>query len=278
VAKLCDRYEQEAEFADFFITGLRDHRGTPQACVLWGEKGEGHESFVERLVETRLRTLAARAWPGEDAKVEDHDVPWPKSGTAGEMQRRLPRMLVDYFDPAYMDRDLSARALSGLLTQRGAKLVVLHHEIEVSRWTAATAQLLQWYLDVYWSGLPPGVARPEILVIVKLVYVGVDDADGRDPATRKAARQRLRSQLAGICEERSDKARRILLPELAPVEASHVRQWLERHCDVDESSRAKALANELFLASGGRVLANRSMEELQDDLRKLLEQLGIASG
>src|SRR6185436_19429169 len=135
--------------------------------------------------------------------------------------------------------------------------------------------LLRWYLDEYWSALPPDPERPEILLIVKLVYVGRPGDEGRDPAARAAARQRLGRELKELCAPVPG-LRRILLPELAPVDAGDVQRWLEKHCQVEESSRARALAAELFRASDGRVLSHRSMEELEDDLRELLKTLDAA--
>lgn len=272
VTKLCDRYEQESDFTGFFAEGLREHRGVPQACILFGARGEGHESFVERVLALRLRRAARQLWPELDV-VTDYHPPWPEGRSPEEMKRRLKRLLFDQFHDMYLGADDSAAMLTALPAFRRSRVVVLHHEVFVTTWRSAVVKLLRWYLDEFWSGLPADPDRPEVLVIVKVIYAEPADARGEP---RKAALDRIKRDLQSINAPTGAGCRRIVLPELRPVTPQDVKDWLDRYCDVPPELRAQRLAEQIFQTRGGP-LASRSMDEVEDDLRELLSAYSIST-
>lgn len=275
VAKLCDRVDQETDFHEFFLDGQMEEPGRPQACILWGEEGEGHGSFVERLTTSWLKRWATQRWGDAEGTVPDYQPDWPEGSSLEVLKRRVPRMLFGQFDEFFDGPDLSAAALTRLPGFRRARLVVLHHNVYLTEWKPPAGELIRWYLDEYWSGLPDDRERPAVLIFLKLIYRGaLRGGDGPDEARQQSreARAQLARDLEALCAAHPTGARRILLPELEPVRAHHVQAWLQKHGQVAPEERARELARELFHAQG-TVLESRSMDEIENELRNLIPRL-----
>lgn len=115
--KTCDRSRQVNEFTNFFINNLKQRSGCPQVYLVRGEERECHDSLVERLIHTQIKRFAEKKWGQQRSVITVKKLGWTYEGELEELQQELERMLFAGFDPAYMEDDLSAIALSNLTSR-----------------------------------------------------------------------------------------------------------------------------------------------------------------
>ncbi len=269
VAKLCDRIEQDRRFGHFFREGLALHPGVPQAAIIWGESDQAHDSFIDRIRALRVQAHADEHWKGTGHGISQalvlgpRYVAWPTaSGDAAQLEQDLKQGLHEAFRPYSMQLDYSASALMALPELHGNDVIVLKHDLHVTVWNEATADLLEWYLDRYWGELGAGRAGPGILVLIKIDWDRLSES----------SRRNMRRDLTRLCTPDHSGCRRILLPELTGITGREVKEWLSQNAlDLSEERSARLLAD-LFGDAGAP--EPRSMAAVEAQLRLLLDELG----
>jgi hypothetical protein len=267
VAKLCDRIHHDRQFGDFFREGLQRHPGVAQAAVIWGDPDQAHDSFIDRIRKTRVQALADgwKKWKAKGSEekaivLPPRSVEWPDEEAGGDLRRQLSQGLVEAFCPGYFDLDYSAAALARLHELRGYDVVAIQHDLHVRQWGKAAAELLEWYVDEYWTALPPFADdRPQFLVLFKIVYHDLSES----------SRKRLKTTLNSLRTPGRPGCRRILLPELEPITREHVDGWLREHAADLPDERVKKLRADLF----GAGAEERAMTDVEEHLKQLLNEL-----
>jgi hypothetical protein len=269
VAKMCDRRQQENEFFEVFTLNLRARPGLPQVYLLRGQEGECHDSLVERLMSTRMKQIAEKKWGTQGSVITFKAPAWPALGELSERQQELQRNLFAEFDPAYMEDDLSATALSRLPLLQLSPLVVIRHRIHASRWDRATRDLVEWYMS-YWAALKVEQTGPQFLIFLNVIYPRVK----MQPAiwwktilrTKQFDKRRVETELQEIAAGQRAGLPCLLLKELLPVTQHEVKDWFSQYNIYDEKKRNE-LAEQIFTARNGRLTTFRSMADIEYELR-----------
>ncbi|MBD0325323.1 MAG: DUF4062 domain-containing protein, partial [Pyrinomonadaceae bacterium] len=269
VAKMCDRRQQENEFFEVFTLNLRARPGLPQVYLIRGEEGECHDSLVERLMSTRMKQIAEKKWGAQGSVIIFKTPAWPMEGELIERQQNLQRNLFAEFDPAYMEDDLSATALSRLPILQLTPLVVIRHRIHAARWDRPTRELVEWYM-AYWSALKVEQTGPQFLIFLNVIYPRIK----MQPAgwwktllrPRQFDKRRVESDLQEIAAGQRAGLPFLLLKELLPVTQVEVKDWFSQYNIYDEKKRNE-LAERIFTARNGRLTSYRSMADIEYELR-----------
>src|SRR5262249_8978259 len=151
VSKTCDRWAQVNAFDSFLRTTWKSQPGKPQAFVIHGEEGQGHDSLLERLLATTISRFAEDLGGAERGSVAHIRAPLPESGDGAIAQRDLAISVFREADPAYLDDDLSAGALQRRVAARLGCVAVVHHDVRARYWRPHTPAVLRWYLDAFWG-------------------------------------------------------------------------------------------------------------------------------
>ncbi|HEX7999122.1 MAG TPA: DUF4062 domain-containing protein [Pyrinomonadaceae bacterium] len=269
VAKMCDRRQQENEFFEVFTLNLRARPGLPQVYMIRGEEGECHDSLVERLMSTRMKQIAEKKWGTQGSVITFKTPAWPMEGELFERQQNLQRNLFAEFDPAYMEDDLSATALSRLPILQLTPLVVVRHRIHATRWDRVARQLVEWYM-AYWSALKIEQTGPQFLIFLNVIYPRIK----MQPAgwwktilrPRQFDKRRVEADLREIAAGQRAGLPFLLLKELLPVTQVEVKDWFSQYNIYDEKKRNE-LAERIFTARNGRPTSYRSMADIEYELR-----------
>lgn len=269
LAKMCDRRQQENEFFEVFTLNLRARPGLPQVYMLRGEEGECHDSLVERLMSTRMKQIAEKKWGTQGSVITFKTPAWPSEGDQHERQQELQRNLFTEFDPAYMEDDLSATALSQLPALALAPLVVIRHRIHAARWDTTTRELVQWYMS-YWSQLKAEHTAPQFLIFLNVIYPRIRMQPASWWKTFLRAKQfdkkRVETDLQEIGREQRAGLPFLLLKELLPVTQHEVKDWFSQYNIYDEKKRNE-LSERMFTSRNGRLATFRSMADIEYELR-----------
>jgi serine/threonine protein kinase len=269
VAKMCDRRQQENEFSDFFITHLRKGPGSPQVTMIRGEEKECHDSLIERLVSTRVKQIAERKWGVQTSVIIFKTPDWAYDGDISERQFELRRTLFYEFDPAYMEDELSATALSRLSSLALSPLVVIRHRLHASRWDALTKELLNWYFN-YWAELKPGRTGPQFLIFLSIIYPKAQPhAWWKSLVGAKRFDKRLvEEELQRVAAFGQTKLPLLVLKELLPIQAHEVHDWFSRYNIYDEKKRHE-LSERIFATQDGRKLLHLNMADIEHALQQI---------
>jgi hypothetical protein len=269
VAKMCDRRQQENEFFEVFTLNLRARPGLPQVYMIRGEEGECHDSLVERLMSTRMKQIAEKKWGAQGSVITFRTPAWPTEGELAERQQELQRNLFTEFDPAYMEEDLSATALSRLPILGLTPLVVIRHRIHAARWDKVTRELIQWYMS-YWGALKVEQGGPQFLLFLNVIYprVRMQPANWLKTLfkTKQFDKRRVEVELQEIALGQRAGLPFLLLKELLPVTQHEVKDWFSQYNIYDEKKRNE-LAEQIFTARNGRLATFRSMADIEYELR-----------
>ncbi len=269
VAKMCDRRQQENEFFEVFTLNLRARPGLPQVYLIRGEEGECHDSLVERLMSTRMKQIAEKKWGTQGSVITFKTPAWPAEGELIERQQNLQRNLFAEFDPAYMEDDLSATALSRLPALQLTPLVVVRHRLHASRWDKSARELIEWYM-AYWRALKVEQTGPQFLIFLNVIYPRIK----MQPAgwwktllrTKQFDKRRVEADLQEIAVGQRAGLPCLLLKELLPVTQLEVKDWFSQYNIYDEKRRNE-LAEKIFTARNGRPTSYRSMADIEYELR-----------
>jgi hypothetical protein len=269
VAKMCDRRQQENEFFEVFTLNLRARPGLPQVYMIRGEEGECHDSLVERLMSTRMKQIAEKRWGTQGSVITFKTPAWPAEGELVERQQELQRNLFSEFDPAYMEDELSATALSRLPALQLTPLVVVRHRIHAARWDKQTRELVEWYM-AYWAALKVEQTGPQFLIFLNVIYPRIRMQPAVWWKTILRAKQfdkrRVETDLQEIAAGQRAGLPFLLLKELLPVTQVEVKDWFSQYNIYDEKKRNE-LAEKIFTARNGRLATYRSMADIEYELR-----------
>jgi inactive STAND/Adenylate and Guanylate cyclase catalytic domain len=267
VFKLCDRGPHVRAFTDFFIAHLKGNTGRPLFCFIHGEEKECHDSLVERFVHVHIKPIAARIWGDQRNIAIFKKTRWPHEGDVNERQQELIMNLFAEFDPAYMDNDISAKALSRLVSLLLCPLVVIQHNIYGEQWDKSTRALIEWYMS-YWGMLKSGHAGPQFLIFVNVLYP-------RDqlimhwrlwPPSKGVGKKQIQSDLQQLCVMQADGCPSILLKELVTPPKHEVGDWFSQHNIYDVKTRVELL-DRIFTG-----ISPVTMADIEHELQKIHQE------
>jgi hypothetical protein len=248
---LCDRTREERSFAETFSAGIRLHPGSAHACFLLGDDDAQHASFAERIRHTYLtdyaRHLAAKSDKASLGSVEHYKVHWPSWWPSGKPVEAVVANLFDAFLYGYSQNPssvLDQTALTRVLEDINARVLVFEHEIALAQWRKDTEAVIESYLR-YWRDVS---ASQQIIVFFDIVHTSDDD---------KALRDRMQ-QLVSTLAQKSWRPRSPFVPAysigLPCVSRKDVEEWFRQIED-----------DEVFVAT------TRECDEMfDDDVRKCL--------
>ena len=272
VYKMCNRHRQVAEFINFFASHFKHHPGMPQIYLIRGGERECHDSLVERIVGTQVRHAAEKAWGRQRGVVALKRLGWAYQGELAALQLELTRMLFAELDPAYMEDDLSVRALCRLTSQIKSPMIVLQHRIHAGRWDRFTGPSLAWYVD-YLSGIATVANRPQFLVFISILY------SAAQPAWWKkwlppgfAGPSQIDTQLRQIVAATKARCPCLMLSELLPLRQEDLKDWLSVNNIHPEKLRFELL-EQIFQSKGGRMDEFKPMADVEHELSLLLDTL-----
>jgi hypothetical protein len=265
---MCDRGLQVSQFADFFRWSLNQYLGRPQVYLVHGGERECHDSFVERLVHTRLKELAERKWGEQQAVIAFEKLDWPDEGDLLEREQQLRNDLFSRFAPDYLEVDLSAGAFASLPALALKPVVALQYNLHDARWDRLTRPAIERFLS-YWSEPRSRAFGPQVILFLNIIY-------GRGEWWRSALpgrypRSRIESELKQIVATHQEMLPCVLLKELTPVRRDDVRDWFSFYNIYDlDDLRLKAL-DAIFRAKN-RVPDSLSMADVERELHRVHQE------
>jgi hypothetical protein len=276
VSHLCDRTRHDFQFGSFLRSGLERTEARPLAFIIYGETGQGHDSFVERVLRTQIDPRIQELWGQEHPSPPQRKVLWESlSANLDEARSQVADTLVRNLGGSSALRTRTYRDLD-LLAYRPNRAVVIRHRLQVERWTATNQRLLRWYLEEYWPTRFLERDHPNVLLFLQLVC---------DPAERLSWRtllsgrvrvvDRMRRGLERLVGEPGLGAARILIDELTPVTQEHVRSWCITHdlFPFPYEARCEELARKVFSNKDKTVARELPMAVVEKRLDSLLKQM-----
>jgi hypothetical protein len=263
VFKLCNRAPQVNGFADFFIDNLKQRPGFPQFYFIHGEESECHDSLVERLIHTQINQIAEKRWGEQRGTVVLKKPRWPHEGDLRELQRQLKRMLFSEFDPAYMDDDLSASALSRLASTSLKSLILIRHNVYAEQWNGLTRALIEWYFT-YWAEIKTDTSGPQFLVFFNVIYSKARESRWWKSwlTSQRFDKGRIQKELQEIGHAQAANCPCLVLKELAPPREYDVGDWFTRHNIYDAKVQGELL-KKIFAAEPRQI----SMADIEHELQ-----------
>lgn len=228
VSSLCNRWRQIADVDTFFSTH-DPMRGGPKAVVVVGDELAGHASFIERLIETRVRPVLDA--DSNRNHLTRMSVPWPGIDCDFSIQKRdLKASLIRELDSAgpYGVADVEEAIRSSGL-QRNV-LLVAEHEIRLSSVAAGLLELVGWYLRDIWGRV--GDNGPRILIVLNIVVVSRPGRWHRllSPVSKTVSScTRAIEKLSMTIQE----CPTLVVEPLGEVTRSDVSDWMNRHGILD---------------------------------------------
>lgn len=271
-ARLVDRVVQTRAFQKFFQSGISAPERRPHAILIYGDRGEAHQSLVERVVTENVQKLLAQS-PGGGVLPPLKPLPWPSAGT--DLEDRKEQLLEGLLRTGSALGETSEASPAMLLRDpslQGHRVVVYHHAWTVASWTDVDEQLLEWYLDAFWTGLPAEETTPRPLIFMKMICTDELSRVGLGSLLRMSLtpKHRLRASLQRLAAGAG--CRRIVLDELEPVPFDAVLTWFYDIAVAQWLSDAEAnQAAERIFASGGRRVDRLPMSVIEDALGDLIE-------
>ena len=231
VPRMCDRDEHDYQFYTAFTEGIDEQPGTPQVYLIYGDERQGHDSLSARFVTTIRKRIVGEHESEGIVSVPEHRVPWPGPDAhalpAAQLQDRLAGALIRKLDARMSVRERTTQALVKLDLFRRTPCVVIHHDVALVEWNAATAGLLEWYLNEYWGKITPDSARATIVVFLKLSCSGsiARASPLRLFGVAATGNTALRADLDRIVSVERPNCRRHVIDELTSVTQQDVKQW-----------------------------------------------------
>jgi serine/threonine protein kinase len=265
VAKMCNRRSQEDAFSHFFLSNMEQCPGIPQCFLIHGEEGSCHESLVERLM-YRVEGFARARYGENKATASLKKIPWQYEGTVQERSSRLLSVLFETCAPRrqFSALDLSAAALTRMLSSSLYSFLVIQHDIRTARWDKVTKDLLAGYL-AFWRQLSGAVPLPQILVFLNVIYPPAETQPGyrtwMQPGSmiRRLKTKRIHSELVSLAPENLPF---LALNELGPITRDDVMEWFSLHNIYDSEDRRMKRAQEIF-QHAGVTFTRRTMAEIE---------------
>ena len=265
VFKLCDRGPQMNQFHSFLSDNLKRF---PQLYLTPGEESECHDTFVERLIETKIKPIAVKRWGDQGGTVTFKRPDWVYDGDFLSLQYDLKVNLFTALDEDYCGSDLSPAALCEVGQSLYSALIIIQHRIHAGDWDDAAAELLKWYLS-FWGGVGNIPSAPNFLVFLSIIY-----PEGRSSGSRTSFdKSRVQRELAEIAALEGASYSCLLMKELTCVKLTHVKDWFSRYlCHLYDDPTRQTMSEAVFTSNDGQVLDCLTMKEIQRKLKRLHEE------
>jgi len=271
---MCDRSQQENEFANYFSTTQRQRPGFPQLFFVHGEERECHDSLVERLIHTQIKQVMVRNRGQQRSIIAPPKKPeWEYHGEASELQRILSRRLIEQFEYPYDGDDLSPSTLCALASRSLSPIVIIQHTIYAEKWGRLTRRLLEWYLS-YWVEVGSIDNKPQFIVFFSVEYPPASSVAawkawlGFDRVAKRRVERDIRKTIA----RSGPRCPCFMLAELLPVERGDVKEWLRKN-NINSQKMRYDLLNKIFATEGGRLANSRNMADVEHELQRIFDAL-----
>jgi len=292
IVKLCDRDPHDAAFREFFNAHCKveQHQNVPHFYIIHGDKGQCHESLVERFRDTHIKEFVNPKWREKTIKPFLIRVSLPGSNDLEQHKVMLRYAMFDLITRrTYKDKNYSAQALCSLAALQNYNTVIIAHYIEASEWRAHYRELLQWYITEFWSSIPcdkPSCGKSvcdmrQFLVFFNVVYRPAERKGNvfirmfdRTPRIKGYVRKELKLLYNSV----KDRIPCLLIDELESVTEADVEKWFWNHTEVDQVS-IEGYVKAIF--EGKDILSMAEVEKkltpifkrIQDGLIKKTEQV-----
>jgi hypothetical protein len=264
VSRTCNRWKQVNAFEAAFRSACQSHAGRPQFYLVHGEEGQAHESFVERLIATRINHFAAEIGGVECGTVLNVRSPWPQDDKVEVRRRDLTISLFREIAPSYMGLDMSASAFAKLAAASLSPITIVQHDLHAAHWDATTDDLIRWYVNSFWSALQNTDSRRVFLVFLKVIYpperpsLRLLQKLLRPQTDRRLVKNRLSPLLVdALCPA-------VVLPELQSVTMDDVKSWFGQNGIYDSERRRRELTEAIFQTAGVK-----RMSEVEHSLEQI---------
>lgn len=263
IHKLCDRYEQWIRFWSFFAKTSGKCPTRPQFYFIHGLRGEGHESFVRRMIEQHIKEYAKTKWKQENIDIPLKEVRWPGKGELEDRKECLTWGPFLVFDPAYAPPECSLSELQQLCCN--SQFVAIYHKIDVSKWKKQDEDLLRWYMgDDCWAGFECDGDIPRFLIFFNIEYPRSKFFD-----IMTAIRQRLgcycfsKERIQALTKETAaDRCPCHPGIDLEPITLDHLEEWFRDYKDC--AKKDPKVIRSIFKRC-------RNYEEIEEELREIIE-------
>jgi serine/threonine protein kinase len=257
VSRTCNRWRQVNAFEASLRSARESFPGKAQFYVVHGDEGQAHESFVERLVATRISHFATEIAGEDRGTVASVKIPWPDDDDIELCRRDLTISLFREIAPTYMGTDLSVAALSNLAAASLSSVVVIQHDIRASRWGTTTERLINWYVRTFWSALKPARRATIFLVFFKLVYSITRQHSPLAGWFRRGrvSKKQVQERLQGIFAASGLECPATILSELGSVTIDDVESWFSQNGIYHSEQRRRDLAAGIFRGAAIKPLA-----------------------
>lgn len=163
---MCDRGSQASQFDLFFKRNL----GLPQVYLLHGEAGQGHNSFVKRLIIKRIKPYAA-AKKGEIEGAVHYIKPMIHPlNSLEDAKESFKISIFEEIAPDYNPERTSIQELCNHPKLKPFPFVIIQHDFVVEEWGKQLQVLIDWYLNSYWMGYAPGTSQIQFLMFLNFIY------------------------------------------------------------------------------------------------------------
>ncbi|MBC8089636.1 MAG: caspase family protein [Phycisphaerae bacterium] len=228
--KLYDRSDQDTLFTDAWQDCL-ENNAPLQCCIVYGKAFEQHTSFVERVIQTRVR---------------------PRIDRPDRLGRAVCQQVAEFTITANADLEFgkcevrnklmelsrtSKRPTNGweLIADAGWSkhgVVTFSHLIQVRDSASRFVDLINWYVKEFWQ--PPATVS-ELPKVVLFVMIEFFDGAFRRSLARPGSwfsnpREDASRALATLADKNS---RRHVLPELKHLEVIDVSNWFKQYARTE---------------------------------------------
>ncbi|MEA2491494.1 MAG: hypothetical protein QOH21_3286, partial [Acidobacteriota bacterium] len=211
---LCNREFQE-DTVDAVLGGDSSPGAAPAAFFLGGREEDNPDSFVRRIVETKLVPYAGNSRP---ARI---DIPWHGGWTLTSGPPALRNLLFRAF--TFPLADPSPEAFRKHVAALADPVVVVNHALQADEWSADhSPQVISAYLD-FWDVVSDLEKKPLFILFFQILYAS---EDGDSPAPSPSAIRRALSDAVSAGKRRM---RVTLLRDLTCVKDKHVTRWFETY-------------------------------------------------
>jgi len=168
IPKLCNREDQTKKFWHFFTNTAKECPQRPHFYFIHGNSGEGHESFIERMMEEHIKKYAEDKWQKEKSSVCRVEVHWPDTGDIEDRKISLKWGPFLKFNKGFSEPECSLTDLQQLCGKH--QFVAICYNMDVSKWKKTDEDLLRWYMREYWASFECSSDIPLFLIFFNLKY------------------------------------------------------------------------------------------------------------
>jgi len=197
-------------------------------------------------------------------------IAWPDGASLGELQAYLVTDLFTELDATYSGLAADAAALARLEKLSLAAAVIVEHDIRGAQLDRAGLELVDWYVNEFWSRVPENRGAPQFVVFLNLVYPRSRPSRWRLwPSSSPLQRRQLARRLEAIFAARAGGVPRLVLNELGPVTLDHVKQWFRLNAVFESDKERYETAERLFTNERGATVDSLPMAEVELALSRI---------